>query len=1205
MHKIQFLANTILFSTLYGIAFLLMFNDSYAQSTANEIYQPLLKFNTAESVKQCRFNMWGGNKQGKLVFVPSKSKKNTGCLQVEYQQSKGTLSCIGLKKIIAANIIGKPVSKIYIRYRVKSLTGLAQFQFLTESGGKKYSYTNTLGLNRKPEWQYVKLAFGGWNKQREKFNLDKLINFYIIFHGSGVVNISEIGVIYNLLPGKQTFNRPKNYLKVAQKQGNKVKIDGIIDIDEQKNAGKIKDLKPSIKFPPKNANNKTITFVKATKQGLYCAAKCFKSEMTKLKAEKKKNSVRVYNDESVEFHIAKNRGSKDFRKIAVNANSAIGGIHNSLDDSGIKASSKKYSDRWETEVLIPWALLDIAPKDVFSIAFNVSRNCYDSGALERMGWSTTIWNDIANFGVISFQKNNFNATSNKFSLAELRKIAPGSYLLISPQFDGANKCRISITDPSDKTVVLERKIKNRPVEIPIKYKDLQAGVYHIDLLVYDSSTALSFQEINISEQPYSSIKSLDINAIALFPVPKIFKVNKGCINLNNKIKVALMSKGIDYCGTKLISEMKKFYGLNCALSRDGSSADIIIGLSSNTTIKDLLNKHQISNDFEKIKYDGFAVNMKDGKVLIVANNKRGLLYGVNAFIDLVKMSSNDVGEAKVCNVRVIDWPRSEFRFFHHVLHSYFPLNKYQIGFYKKMLERFPMAFRFNGFMFELADYYKWKSAKLGHGYSWSPEEYANVIAFINQHYMPVMPSIQSHGHMKWWLFRGNRMKNLWEEGSNDVICTNNPESNKLLFNLYNEDIAMCSRNSEFKPRYFFTSLDEVRWNTTPQKPCHYCKNKPKNQIFLQHIKKLNTFIKKKGMKMMMCSDMIVEDHNGLNDFKCAEIAEDIPKDVILCNWSARDFPSIDKFSKQGFDNWKFYTAYNESRVGEKQTKGYVFNICTYHWWLSRNRCLTNSAYGLMAQALFLNNCWNSLPEDGSAVWLKNTRKYGNFLMRNWSRKPLLHAGTKIFTLDLSSIVNKAVAGANAWFDEGCEYDLSKVDFKVKEIAGIPVRFARNKHGVQCVVLDQGNKNEIKLNNKAASLILLHGAHLKKQYAKKFWNKKYYKDPLSGKPIVEYSVSYSDGTSESFNINYGLNISEWRIEPLTKQGVFSKYLADSRYVWENKTPHSCKQRSGDDIALYQYEWVNPNPEKTIKTIKLKALDSYVSYALLAISAREPK
>jgi hypothetical protein len=464
--------------------------------------------------------------------------------------------------------------------------------------------------------------------------------------------------------------------------------------------------------------------------------------------------------------------------------------------------------------------------------------------------------------------------------------------------------------------------------------------------------------------------------------------------------------------------------------------------------------------------------------------------------------------------------------------------------------------------------------------------------------------------MDWWLLKYDKAAALREDGGNQVMCTRHPDSYKVLFGFYDEALKLCQRNPEYKPRYFDTSLDEVRWQTfsTPEeKRCKYCQGVPKNQIYLEHIRKLDSYIKEHGARMLMFTDMLVEDHNGLNEFKCAEILNDIPRDVIMGHWVTYDRRVFDKFSKMGFDNWKILTGYQEGRTSENLIKGCGFGVYTYHWWLGKTRCEGNSSYGLMAQALLLNNYWNELPDDGSEVWRKHTKIYGTQIMRNWSRKPLVHAGREISTVDLTQVVNKTVAGENGWFKQGSEYDLSEMDFTADKIAGIPVKFAKINDKAGCLLLNAAEQKNaiIKLDRKTASLILLHAAHLDKKDSKTFWDRKNYGDPMEGKKIVKYAVDYADGTTAEFSINYGWNIGEWLIEPNSKVDVFAKYVADSRYIWEGKTAHAQTKNIDNDIAVYQYEWVNPFPEKTVSSLKPESADKHISYALLAVSSRETK
>ncbi len=420
----------------------------FMQGAEEEIYSPLFRFDSVASVKQWQINAWSGEKKAKFTFVGK--EEAVKFMRIEYRNSKVTLYSSVFSKIIKEKIAKTTISEFYIRYRTKKLDGRTQFQYTTQIDEKNYSFYTGLGLKRDGKWQYAKMRLGGWNKEKKKFDLSELVNLIFIFHGSGTVDISEIGVVYELLSKGNVLTVPANYLSAGFAHDNVVKIDGKIEDKERKNAGIIKNLM-SFKKAPVNSGNKTIVYIRATPQGIYCAAKCYKDDMSKLKAEYKKNSVQIYKDESVEFSIDPGRTTKKFQKIAINANGCFGGILNSLENSGIRVASKKYSDRWETELFIPWNFLKLKPGVAFTIGFNTTRNCYDNVTLERTGWTTTIWNAVSKFGVVGFGKNPAKISSNT-PQAQMRKIKAGSYLLIGQNTDGTAKCRVSITDPDKNTI---------------------------------------------------------------------------------------------------------------------------------------------------------------------------------------------------------------------------------------------------------------------------------------------------------------------------------------------------------------------------------------------------------------------------------------------------------------------------------------------------------------------------------------------------------------------------------------------------------------------------------------------------------------------------------------------------------------------------------------------------------------------------------
>ncbi len=1169
-------------------------------------YVPLIKFNQVTPAEREGWflNPWAGEKKAAMSFESEPSSEYPEFVRLNYTKSDATFSTFAFFQANKSKWRNTEVKGFYIRYRAKNLEGDCQYEYNSSKGDEKYSFYNQMGLVSDGKWNILKTTPGGWCKTKQQFSFKDLDSLYLIFHGSGIVDIAEIGLIYEYSLQKNGLVMPSKYFSALYGDDSKINIDGHLDEDAWISAklgclildgGKVIE-----------SGNSTEVFVNADAKGIYCAARCFKSDMNKLKANYESNSVTIYEDESVEFYIDLGRSFKKFQKISINANGFFAGVSSTLEKSGIVVSSAKFNDRWECEAFLPWSVLGDAPDSPFLAGFNVTRNCYDNTKLERSGWATSVWNAVQDFGLISFGKTQAKLENSKFDLGY---IGSGKYALKVSSSVPDLLYKVSLCAPDGtKALFLDGSLVGVEKLISLSFPVPRTGVYHVVALGYDNRNAVLFvAEGNLNEKAFADIEALDIDDFALFPVPKIFEKQKDNILLPPIMKV-YASPDLDISKLRLSGELKDFYNVQLTDCPQVDAAEIVLGIASDAVIRELIKEMSLENDFNKIKYDGFAIITSAKKILIAANEKRGVLYGVNAFLDMVKMTSGDIGPAKISVAKLIDWPRVENRFFCQSMHGYYPQRKYDIAFYKSMLKKFPLHFRYNGFLFELGDYYKWQIVKIGHTFSWNAEEYAELIDFINSNYTPVMPSIQSLGHMNWWLLKYNELAALREDGGMEVLCTRHPDSYKILFGFYDEAWKMCSRNPEYTPRYFYTSLDEVRWQTfaTPEeKRCKYCHGIPKKQIFLEHIKKLNSYIKNYDAKMLMFTDMLTNEHNGLNEFKCAEILNDIPRDVIMCHWSHLDHPSIAKFSEMGFENWKILTSYQEDRTYENMTKGYGFGVYTYHWWLGETRCHETSSYGLMAQTLSSNNFWNGLPDDGSEVWRKDTKIYGTQIMRNWSRKPLLNAGKDISTIDLSPLVNKTVSGKDGWFMQDDKYELSNMDFKLDKIAGIPVSFAKINDNTACLLLSKvGQQNAImKLGKKMASLLLLHAAHLDEKDSKTFWDRSNYDDPLEGKKVVKYTVKYIDGTTEEFSINYMWNIGKWLINPNLRKDVFSKYVADSRYIWEGKTAYAQSQNIDNDIAIYQYEWVNPFPEKDLSEVKIDLLDNYLAYALLAVSCRE--
>lgn len=1199
---------------IYGLLYCLTFR--YSAGGIDKNYIPVITFTEEETGKDWFANPWGGGECKAERIVDEKDEKFKAYLRVTFKDAQMTLSNRKLFEKISSNWKDRPVDGFYFWLRFQGeFTDRIRMQYVIFSDNKMYYFENRLPVVPE-DWQRIEIPLGGFpvGKHTYPFNIKELQQIYIIvYKATGILDIGEIGIIqsYSSISIYKLNELEVPYLL------KEVKIDGKVDKQEWSDSVQLELKLPNGEEPKETSQ----LFLKWDREGIFIGCIMEKLDMKKLKANYIIDSSDIWKDECIEFYFLPPGMAKtvmNMRKYAINANSKIGPHHFERDkDKGYKVSAKKYSDRWELEFFLPWKALDMIPDDMPFLYFNATRTTYDREKIEeRTGWTTIKWDGLYDFGVLYLLPEGERALLQIIKDFNFGKIKSGYYILKGRSEIPLNY-KIWFYSSDELLQFNEGSFKKGYFTIPLKFELKETDNYYVQFLAYaDKGKMYRFFEIRFTDSPEISWERLPINSICIFPEPKEFVLNKDRREIKDGTGYFLTNNEINFCGDFLKEELRRFYGISINQVKSVENADIIIDLNlKDKKVKELLRKKNLMDKFEKIKYDGYFLLVDEDKIIVSAKEKRGVLYGINVLLDLIKMTTGEIGEnVYVNNCIVCDWPDFKIRYWEDDFRSWFPMQKVNPSLYMSMLEKFPLKFRYNGFAICPSDFLHWECApsiRLTQG--WTIDEFKGLVKFLNKRYVPAIPSLHynTHGHME-WLLTYPEYAYLREDGDIYTLCTRHPDTYKVLFGFFDEIIKLTGENSEYKSNYFFVGLDEVRWKTfevPEEKRCKYCAGIPKNIIFLEHIYKLYDYLKSKGYKMVMYSDMLTEEHNGLNEFKCALIRDKLPKDLIMAHWSILDYPGISRFKALGIENWKIDTGFRIDRLNEDMITGRGFGIFTPNWWLSINRNPETGRYVPMAQAIYANACWNLFPA-GKETWREYERKYGNFLMYNWSRKPLLSASKEVKTIDIKSIVNTPVIDkdGNGWFGLGEKADLSLIDFSVKEIYGIPVKFTFKNNIPMCIKLK--NKQDIfqiKIGDKLASLILLHASHIDEKDISTFRRRENYKDNPEGLPIVKYTVKYKDGTTSNFTINLGWNISLWKINPMSPNEIFSKYVVDSRSVWEGHTKQAKEKNLPEDIAIYQYEWVNPYPEKEIEYITLEKLSvepacDFVSYALLSISAR---
>ena len=679
------------------------------------------------------------------------------------------------------------------------------------------------------------------------------------------------------------------------------------------------------------------------------------------------------------------------------------------------------------------------------------------------------------------------------------------------------------------------------------------------------------------------LPEVDPESFAFFPEPRRLKVSEETVAFK-PFGAAYRRIGKVPPGAvrHFVETMRDFYGMEF---EESENAKIVFAVEPENGM----------DGYRDVKFDGFGVSVSKGSIRVSAKEPRGLVYGVRVLMDAVKMATGDIGEPKVRLFGLVDWPRFEYRIFKDCVRSHRRLAKYEPEFYVEMLERFAIGSRFNLVGIKPGGQYRWETIDRrvpSYQAAWTREDFGKIVDAMNADAVTVFPGINSLGHANAWpLANGECARAFGEDGGNQVMCTANKETMDVLFGAHEELLGICSKNPEYAPKMFYAGMDECRWQTDetpPESRCRLCAGKPKNRIFLEQVCRLDEWGRSHGLRMIMAVDMIRAYHNGLNKFRCFDIEHLIPKDVIYGNWSSHDFYEIPATAKAGHDNFMIRTGYKDDPYADEFAAGHGLALYAANWWLSRGLAMTdvNGAYGIMAQRILSDQTWrrraSRITGDGGTIQhhLGDGRslvnRWGRFLQRNWSRKPIPHGTDRIASIDISSATNLKLPVAIDDVDRAVEATDNVVD--------IPV------------------------GRRAASLRLLHAATLPDENKKAFLNTRmpdpHYLCWMKGAPIAGCEAVYADGSTENIHIGFGWNVGEWRSTERLFD-VFARYAADAREIRTAPLPPDAKTGEPLTAVASLHEWVNPHPEKEIAYLRLRKSDPYVRYALLSLSLRDCK
>ncbi len=652
---------------------------------------------------------------------------------------------------------------------------------------------------------------------------------------------------------------------------------------------------------------------------------------------------------------------------------------------------------------------------------------------------------------------------------------------------------------------------------------------------------------------------------AVYPSPANAKYSREKIILN-KIQAIVPcddSTDSDFAARYLQERLLERFGLDLPIITRESRKNIIsIGIYSTC---------------EKIKEEGYKVSVGKDGVKLTALGRLGLLYAVETFVQLCKG-----GKIPTCEIE--DYPYMQIRGFHFGLPP-----REEIEFAKRLIRYVLIPMRYNTLFIEFAGGMRFdkhpeiseawvegnRAGKEGtqpmfpHGEMVAggelleKDEVRDFIKYAKDFGFEVIPEVQSFGHVQYITYAHPEIAEV-EEGSIDKkmdtrsadqppstfyhhsYCPLNEKSYEIIYDIIDEIVDVV------KPeRYVHMGHDEIYQIGL----CPRCKGKDHSDLYAKHVTRMHNYLRKKGLAMMIWSDMLQPTQRYLTSPAITKIPKDIVMldfiwyfhfdidmedhilphgfDVIIGNMYSSHYPRFEsRIAKKGMiggevSTWCRFDEYNLAK------KGKIFDL------LYSAEMLWSDKYNSDARQVYTELIQRMIPQIRDE--LRGIAKPEGTAI---SSRPI--ALPKSLAPSISETLRRVTCNGNIC---GYSFDLSEA----QRLSDTPIR--------------------VKVDDKFRKIVFLHTATNNAER-------------IAWKPLTrigEYIVKYSDNTEVVIPVEYAGNICVWNrryAQPMPQQyyrhqGYIATYFSDPLI--------QAKSEYGQDITVFGYEWVNPYPDRKISSI----------------------